>query len=646
MWWYELGWPTLASVLTVVVLIIVGAFLWSARRYTWSLGLFALTTLVLRGAFEVNLWDWLEWLAFLLWIVGVIALLVYLSTGRFFGLATGAIFGSFGMVLGFVLWEYVLFPVGEWVAISLQDNAVLANVLWGLIVVAFIVAVILFLRELLVPAMIAALVMVLCLGFVFTTGHWTDILDVFDHNQQVDTATTENTDEPVVAVFSYAAHALEVQFDASPSTVPEGHVLSYSWDFGDGQNGEGLNPTHVYDDAGAYNVTVTVTDDETDQETASAISTVTVQSASVKVKKVGLNKHQIKSVAKDLNKIYKGFDAGQVKVGDDKIPHSKREAASASFSGKTIKTQAQLSEFLHSGAHKAKMARQRIRHALRSAGYDKAEVKRALSSGDHWLWVAPTVASQISGTTFPVKGKVVKENGYRGVAPNDAIWFYVTSDGHVVTNASLRADCMNPEVTTVTPIPQGSTPPPISCISNCVPQEHGGPPVHHGCSYYGTCPQPPTHGCTSNCSPTPPQCVKPPMPGGGTYKWDSTRCTWYKPQKSDPGAYSDKEQNQGPHVQNAKDNSTSGSNTGPTEGAASSAPSNTEPKPVQNSSSPAPDQTDQGSNSGSSDGSGAPSGSTSDSGGTSTAPTPAPTSDPSEGADNTGGDSSTKPTVG
>lgn len=52
-----------------------------------------------------------------------------------------------------------------------------------------------------------------------------------------------------------------VSFNGSGSSDPNGDNLSYAWDFGDGQSGSGATPTHTYAIAGAYLVTLTVTDD-------------------------------------------------------------------------------------------------------------------------------------------------------------------------------------------------------------------------------------------------------------------------------------------------------------------------------------------------------------------------------------------------
>ena len=53
------------------------------------------------------------------------------------------------------------------------------------------------------------------------------------------------------------AAPLQVTFDSSSST---GNIVGYSWDFGDGNTSTEVNPTHTYQSANTYNVTLTVTD--------------------------------------------------------------------------------------------------------------------------------------------------------------------------------------------------------------------------------------------------------------------------------------------------------------------------------------------------------------------------------------------------
>ncbi|NMB76862.1 MAG: PKD domain-containing protein [Myxococcales bacterium] len=49
-------------------------------------------------------------------------------------------------------------------------------------------------------------------------------------------------------------------FSGSGSYDPDGTIVSYAWEFGDGNNGSGLDVTHTYATAGTYTLTLTVTD--------------------------------------------------------------------------------------------------------------------------------------------------------------------------------------------------------------------------------------------------------------------------------------------------------------------------------------------------------------------------------------------------
>lgn len=80
-----------------------------------------------------------------------------------------------------------------------------------------------------------------------------------------------------VASFTHAGSAVAgqlVTFDGSASHDPNGTILGYAWQYGDGSSGSGRFPFHAYAKAGTYQVKLTVTDNEGAVGTASAPITV------------------------------------------------------------------------------------------------------------------------------------------------------------------------------------------------------------------------------------------------------------------------------------------------------------------------------------------------------------------------------------
>ena len=80
-----------------------------------------------------------------------------------------------------------------------------------------------------------------------------------------------------VALFGFSPISglvpFEVDFDASASYDPDGTIVHYQWDFGDGASGQGVNPRHTYTSVGEYSIVLTVTDNDglSDSETKSVI---------------------------------------------------------------------------------------------------------------------------------------------------------------------------------------------------------------------------------------------------------------------------------------------------------------------------------------------------------------------------------------
>ncbi len=71
------------------------------------------------------------------------------------------------------------------------------------------------------------------------------------------------TNQPPQALFGYSGQMVVqgiINFNASSSYDPEGHALTYAWDFGDSSADTIVNPSHSYSAEGDYTVTLTVTD--------------------------------------------------------------------------------------------------------------------------------------------------------------------------------------------------------------------------------------------------------------------------------------------------------------------------------------------------------------------------------------------------
>ncbi len=80
---------------------------------------------------------------------------------------------------------------------------------------------------------------------------------------------------PAFAFGPYEPEAGEaVAFDASGTTDPDGAVVEYWWDFGDGTVDIGNPIPHSYEEAGEYTVALTVADD--DGDTATLVQSVTI----------------------------------------------------------------------------------------------------------------------------------------------------------------------------------------------------------------------------------------------------------------------------------------------------------------------------------------------------------------------------------
>ncbi len=80
---------------------------------------------------------------------------------------------------------------------------------------------------------------------------------------------------PPTAAFTSSCTQLNCSFDGGSSSDTDGTVTAYAWDFGDGTNGSGATPSHVFAVPGTYTVALTVTDDDGAVGTISKPVTVT-----------------------------------------------------------------------------------------------------------------------------------------------------------------------------------------------------------------------------------------------------------------------------------------------------------------------------------------------------------------------------------
>jgi len=90
--------------------------------------------------------------------------------------------------------------------------------------------------------------------------------------------TATPTNQPPTALFSISPASGQpgdwFQFNASASQDPDGSIVGYAWEYGDGASGTGVTSYHAYAGSGVYTARLTVTDD--DGATATITHTVSV----------------------------------------------------------------------------------------------------------------------------------------------------------------------------------------------------------------------------------------------------------------------------------------------------------------------------------------------------------------------------------
>jgi len=107
------------------------------------------------------------------------------------------------------------------------------------------------------------------INYTYTTaGNYTAKLIVTDNNGGTDESIVtitvlkaEENNPPICSVSANVTQGyapLKVAFKAN--VEDDGYIVKYTWDFGDGATSNQKDPSHIFTDAGVYNVTLTVED--------------------------------------------------------------------------------------------------------------------------------------------------------------------------------------------------------------------------------------------------------------------------------------------------------------------------------------------------------------------------------------------------
>ncbi|MCB1755762.1 MAG: PQQ-dependent sugar dehydrogenase [Gammaproteobacteria bacterium] len=98
---------------------------------------------------------------------------------------------------------------------------------------------------------------------------------------------------------------LEVRFSAAGSVDPDGSIVSYAWDFADGESSGEQNPVHVFKQAGDYAVSLTVKDNRGAENIARKTIRVSADTADI-----GFSRTDGKSAYKVGDKVVLKAEAG------------------------------------------------------------------------------------------------------------------------------------------------------------------------------------------------------------------------------------------------------------------------------------------------------------------------------------------------
>ena len=124
-------------------------------------------------------------------------------------------------------------------------------------------------------------------------GQYTITLTVIDGQGSIGVAKSQinilhRNEVPVASLAStYGGQGQTIKvnsiafFDGGSSSDPDGDVLSFEWNFGDGTTGEGIRPNHFYESVGNFTVTLVVSDNGNLSSTAQTWLMVIIRNYSI-----------------------------------------------------------------------------------------------------------------------------------------------------------------------------------------------------------------------------------------------------------------------------------------------------------------------------------------------------------------------------
>ena len=77
-----------------------------------------------------------------------------------------------------------------------------------------------------------------------------------------------------------------ISFSSEGSHDPDGYLVEYHWDFGDGQISTSANPSHTYEEAGTYTVTLRVTDNQGATDMSTIVCIISMKANLAPISKV------------------------------------------------------------------------------------------------------------------------------------------------------------------------------------------------------------------------------------------------------------------------------------------------------------------------------------------------------------------------